>query len=496
MNVRGFTTELRRDATDPLHLQIQRGIRLAIARGDLRPLDPLPPVKSLAAQLGVNRLTVLKALSSLRGCGAIVGRRGRGYTVADNPLQRLMGTSEWRPSKRYKPLMLDAGHAHAEARWSEAALVPPQPSELISFAAGAPATDFFPVAELKRLTAKMFGKTDPRSFGYARPEGMPELREQLVARFQRRGVDLNGLELLITSGAQQALDLLARSIQRRSGIVLTESPTYFGGLAAFERGGFAVEGSPLDAGGINVDALDGRLRRRTYDLLYVIPAFHNPTGLTTGEARRQELLRLAVARDLLVVEDDAFGEMRFTGKPARSLLELRGAAKVLQIGSFSKSLMPGLRIGWVLGPPEIIGPLKALKATDDTCSSTISQMIAAHYLASGAYDRHLRRIRRAYRGRCTAMVSAIRRYFPERVRHTVPKGGIHVWAVLPEHLNAVNLLPLAMRAGADYLPGPIFFPAGRSGTNCLRLNFSTHGAEQIDRGMQILGELFRRALTT
>lgn len=138
--------------------------------------------------------------------------------------------------------------------------------------------------------------------------------------------------------------------------------------------------------------------------------------------------------------------------------------------------------------------MKALKAEDDICSSTLSQLLVAHYLASGVYDRHLRKIRREYRKRCKAMVTAISRYFPVEVRHTVPKGGLYLWVELPERVNAVNLLLLARRAGVDYMAGPLFFPGGRRGTNCLRLNFSLHGAEEIDRGMQILGELFHRAL--
>ena len=497
MAERVLNIEIDRNTKEAVHLQIQRGIKLAISTGALRPMEQLPLVRSLAFELGVNRLTVLKALSCLKKSGVIIGRRGRGYTVADNPLQKLKGASEWRPSIRLKPLLSDeieralAGKAEGPF---EALSQVNQPIGCLSFAASAPSPEFYPKAELKRLTAKAIGACDRSSFGYVRPEGLPELQERLRERLQRRGMDLTGQELLITSGAQQALDLLVRSVPRRSGIVLTESPTYFGGLATFERGGFALQGIPLDGSGINVDALESRLPQAAYDLLYIIPTFHNPTGLTTGEARRQELLRLATAHNLLVVEDDPFSEIRFIGKPASSLLQLRGDAKVLQIGSFSKSLMPGLRVGWALGPPEVIAPMKTVKATDDICSSTISQLLVARFLASGAYDRHLRKIRREYRKRSKVMVMGIKRHFPAEARHTVPKGGLHLWDVLPERVNAVNLLPLARRAGVAYLPGPAFFPGGRRGTNCLRLNFSTYGVEEIDRGMQILGELFHGAL--
>jgi len=471
---------------------------MAISTGALRPMEQLPLVRSLASDLGVNRLTVLKALSALKQSGVIIGRRGRGYTVADNPLQKLKGASQWRPSNRLKPLLhgdeIERVPAGRGEGLSEALDQVNQPIRCLSFAAGAPAPELYPQTELKRLSAKAIGACDRSSFGYVGPEGLPELRERLRERFQGRGMDLTGQELLITSGAQQALDLLVRSVPRRSGTVLTESPTYFGGLAAFGRGGFAVQGIPLDGSGINVDALESRLRQTACDLLYIIPTFHNPTGLTTGEARRLELLRLAATHNLLVVEDDPFSEIRFTGKPARPLLQLRGDAKVLQIGSFSKSLMPGLRVGWALGPPEVIAPMKAVKATDDICSSTLSQLVVARFLESGAYDRHLRKIRREYRTRSKAMVAGIMRHFPAEARHTVPKGGFHLWVVLPERVNAVNLLPLARQAGAAYMPGPPFFPGGRRGTNCLRLNFSTYGAEEIDRGVHMLGELFQRTL--
>lgn len=498
MDGQRLNIEIRRDTKEPVHLQIQRGLRLALSTGTLRPMDQLPPVRLLAAQLGVNRLTVLKALSALRRCGAIIGRRGRGYTVADNPLQKLKGTSEWPPSRRLNPLLLGDDIEPARAGKAETSFealsAVNQPGGFLSFAAGSPAPEFYPRAQLKGLAGRAIGASRPWSFGYAAPEGLPELRERLLERLQLRGIDLTGQELLITSGAQQALDLLARSVPRRWGIVLTESPTYFGGLAAFERSGFAVQGIPLDGNGVNVDALERRLQRTAYDLLYLIPTFHNPTGLTTGEGRRQELLQLATSHHLLVVEDDPFSEIRFTGKPVRSLMQLRGATKMLQIGSFSKSLMPALRLGWALGPPEVIGPMKALKAADDICSSTLSQLLVAHCLASGVYDRHLRKIRREYRKRCKTLVAAISRHFPVEVRHTVPKGGLYLWVELPERVNAVNLLLLARRAGVDYMAGPLFFPGGRRGTNCLRLNFSLHGVGEIDRGMQILGELFNRAL--
>jgi DNA-binding transcriptional MocR family regulator len=230
---------------------------------------------------------------------------------------------------------------------------------------------------------------------------------------------------------------------------------------------------PVDRNGMNTERLASLLQKGDAKLLFTVPTFHNPTGLTFGRIRREKILALTRTFGVPVVEDDTYGDLRFIGSPIPSCRSLPGADHVIQLGSFSKSLAAGLRLGYLIAPSWVLERLAPVQDVHGIAVPTLSQAVVGHILASGGYRRHLFRLRKALRERRDAMLEAVHASFPRDAEVTEPKGGMHLWVVLPEDISAIELLRSAMANGLGFAPGPLFFPDGR-GTNCLRLNFSTH----------------------
>jgi len=359
---------------------------------------------------------------------------------------------------------------------------------IISLAGGLPSADTFPVAELKRACADVLEQAPREALQYAASEGFGPLREWVAAELRAQGLAADAAQVLITSGSQQGLDLVAKVLLDPGSAVAVESPTYLGALQAFapyEPVFAALEG---DDEGPLPSAL---AQQRNARFAYLLPNFQNPTGRCLGAARREALVDAARAAGLPVVEDNPYGELWYDSPPPPPLAARLGEQAVV-LGSFSKVLAPGLRLGYLLAPPALFNKLLQAKQATDLHTPTFNQRLVHTVLASGMLPAQVAATRERYRAQRDAMAAALAAHMPAGVRWQVPAGGMFFWLTLPEGLDATALLPRAVAAGVAFVPGSTFFPQGGH-ANTLRLSFVTVPPARIAEGIAALGGVLRAA---
>jgi len=376
--------------------------------------------------------------------------------------------------------------------------------EMISFAGGLPAPEAFPVAEIAAATARVLAEHGALALQYGTTEGYRPLREMIVRHMDRYGIAVGPDNVLVTSGSQQALDLIGRLFLNPGDHVLTEAPTYVGAIQAFGSYQAHCLTVPIDDDGLRLDLLEHGLRAGP-KFLYVLPNFQNPAGVTLSLERRRRLVELARHYGTPIVEDDPYGQLRYEGEHLPPLVtidaDLHGCAHgeggfrggVLYLGTLSKTLAPGLRLGWVVAPEEVISRLAVAKQAVDLHTGTFVQMLAWETARGGFLDRHVRRLRTVYGARRDAMLDALARHFPREVRWTTPLGGLFLWVTLPAPLRAEALLADALAEKVAFVPGTAFYPDG-GGDSCFRLNFSYCRPELIEEGIRRLGAVVARRL--
>ena len=364
---------------------------------------------------------------------------------------------------------------------------------LISFAGGVPSPATFPSEQLAEIAARLIREQGDRVLQYGTTKGNARLADLVTARLHRRGIGWASPEgTLITSGSQQGLDLVARVLVDPGDIVFVELPSYIGGLASFWAAGAELRGVRLERDGIDLASLEhevstARSEGRTARVLYTIPTFQNPSGITATARSRAELVELAERLNLTIIEDDPYGEVYFDAEapPASPIASLAPSDRVIYCGSLSKVLCPGLRTAWTVADPRLTKRLELAKEAADLCSSSLDQAIAAEALADGLVDDRLPEIRAFYAARCGAMLDALGESAPQGFSWTEPTGGLFVWVDLPEGIDATACLERAVDAGVAYVPGAPFFVDGRR-ENSLRLAFSKEDPDAIKRGISTL----------
>ncbi|XUW93124.1 PLP-dependent aminotransferase family protein [Burkholderia sp. M6-3] len=368
---------------------------------------------------------------------------------------------------------------------------------MISFAGGYPASDLFDVDGLQEAEARAY--QDPNScLQYGPTDGLPRLKHELIELMARRGVPCALNEMLVTTGSQQGLDLLLRVLVSPGEVVFTEQPAYPATLQALKLQQARIVTVPVDAHGLDVDHLAALLASGTVarpKLLYTVPTFANPTGATITRERRIALLKLAVQYKFLIVEDDPYGDLRFSGAAVPSIISLAAEVEgsrdwVVHFASLSKIVAPGLRVGWTIAPAEITRRCVIAKQTVDLCSAPWTQAIAAEYLANGALERHLPRITEMYGRKCEALCEALRSQFGNTLQFHRPEGGMFVWARI-EGIDASELLQRAIDNKVMFVPGKAFF-ADRIDPASLRLSFAAPGIADIEEGAKRLRRAYER----
>lgn len=365
--------------------------------------------------------------------------------------------------------------------------------DILSFAGGLPAPELFPVEAIARAHAEIFSTCGEAALQYSTTEGYGPLREWIRNRMVQRGLSLESDQVLITSGSQQGIDLVAKVLLDPGDTVAVENPSYLAALQAF--GGYQVRFAPVpgDDQGMDVDALEEVILRQKPKLIYVVPEFNNPKGTSLARERRTKLVQLAQRHRIPILEDDPYGEIRFRGESPRPLAALDREGTVIYLSTFSKTLAPGMRIGWIAMPRSLIRPLTIAKQATDLHTSTLSQRATAHLLQTFDLDGHLARIREVYGARREAMLRALETELPEGTRWTRPEGGLFIWVRLPDGLDAQQLLPRALDQKVAFVPGSAFF-AENPQREFMRLNFSNRPEPLIAEGMARLGRVVKDAM--
>jgi 2-aminoadipate transaminase len=374
-------------------------------------------------------------------------------------------------------------------------------ADIISFAGGLPAPDVFPVNEFKEACIAVLDKSSTLALQYGATEGIYPLREMITRHALRYGIQITPENVMITSGSQQALDLIGKIFINRGDRILVESPTYLGALQAWNAYGAEYIAIPSDDNGMITDELEKALRCGP-KFIYVLPNFQNPTGATMSLDRRKKLVELADRYGVPIIEDDPYGQLRFEGEhlPAVEVLDSRTRAangcysgNVIYLSTFSKLLAPGLRLAWVVAPPEVIFKMVQAKQGADLHTSTFNQMMAYEVAHKGFLDKHVITIRQTYQERRDVMLDALTEHMPEGVHWTHPQGGLFLWATLPESIDTAELLLSAVKEKVAFVPGGSFHPCG-GGTNTMRLNFSYSKPELINEGIARLGRVIKHEL--
>lgn len=371
---------------------------------------------------------------------------------------------------------------------------------MISFAGGLPAPETFPVDDLKEIVLEILEKDGADSLQYGTTEGDPLLRKILVERHNRQGLKINIENLIITTGSQQAIDLIARIFIDPGDYIICGLPSYLGGLNAFLVYGAKLKGITLDENGINTDELEETIMKlkqlgRKVKFIYDIPDFQNPAGITLPESRRIKIIEIAEKYDLLVVEDSPYRELRFEGEPQKLMHQLDTTGRVITLCTFSKIFSPGFRVGWVIGNPEIMEKIAMAKQTADLCTSPFNQKIIARYIEKGLLDKNLSKTIDLYRERRTLMIKCLKKYMPEEVKWTEPQGGLFLFVTLPSHIDADILFKKAIEKNVAFVAGSTFFCNG-SGHNTMRINFSYSNNSDIESGVQRLAQVLIDELKT
>lgn len=366
--------------------------------------------------------------------------------------------------------------------------------EIISLAGGMPAPELFPIREFQEACEYVLRESGPQSLQYGLTEGYPPLQRFLSSKMHKYGVPALEENILIVNGSQQALDLIGKVFINPGDTVLTDRPTYLGAIQAWSAYEARFVTVPLDDDGAQVDRMEEVLKREPVKFIYSMPNFHNPTGVTLSLERRRKLVDLAARHGVFIVEDDPYGELRFEGEDVTPIVVLH-KENTVYLSTFSKTLAPGIRLGWIVAPSKITAKMVQAKQGADLHTSTFVQMIANDICQRGFLRQHVRRVRDTYRERCSVMLAALDKYFPPTVRWTRPEGGLFLWVILPDCADCMDLLAAAIEEQVAFIPGTAFYPDGTSGKHTLRLTFATASPEMIEEGIRRLGKALERQLS-
>lgn len=479
-----FGRDWRPDSASPLPLyeQIRRHIRDRVAQGDWPPGLQLPSQRDLAQEWQINRSTVIEALEELKAEGILEARKGSGVRVANNTWALFAagaGTS-W---NRY----IDKGlHTPNQPTIQAINRYEFQPG-IIRLGTGELTPDLYP-SEMVRQVLRQTADRIP-DLNYLEGKGLPALREIICQRAQALGINATPSQVLITTGALQALQLISMGITPQGSTILVEQPSYLQSLKIFQSAGMQMKGLPMDSSGLRLGSLKRAIRPAETPFLYTIPTYHNPTGITMPVERRQALLALCRAERIPLVEDDIYRDLWLDTLPPPPIKAMDTFGNVIYLGSVSKSLAPGLRIGWVIGSEAVIERLADIKMQTDYGSSSLSQWALAEWLGSGLYDTHLITVRQALRERREAALAALSRYFSDLAVWDRPSGGFYIWLRLNRKIPLQPLFDQALKRNVLLNPGYLYEEETSSN---LRLSYAYASPEELEAGLRILAALIRQ----
>ncbi|KAF5071914.1 2-aminoadipate transaminase [anaerobic digester metagenome] len=361
--------------------------------------------------------------------------------------------------------------------------------DMISFAGGLPNPQSFPVEAIKDATSRVLTEDGEKVLQYSTTEGYRPLRELIAHRYKKQGLQVEVDDILITNGSQQCLDLVGKVFLDRDDGVVMERPTYLAAIQAFGLYEPQFHSVPLLDDGVDTEALEKILKEEEIKLFYSVTSFQNPTGITYSRDKRREVAEILTKHNTILVEDNPYGEIRFMGEdipPIKSMIP-----DSILFGTFSKIVSPGMRMGWIVAPPEVMEKLVTAKQASDLHSNYFTQRVVYQYLQDNNVDNHIQNIRKLYKSQRDQMVQSIREYLPEGVKHTAPEGGMFLWVTLPEGMSSMDLFKLAIKEKVAFVPGETFYTENPE-TDTMRLNFSNCCEEEIIEGMKRLGTAIQK----
>ena len=491
--------QLQAESHIPLYVQLRDQLRALVHAGELRPGDRIPASRELAQHLGVHRTTVANAYAELESEGLIEGHVGRGTFIRANarPLQIAPppslvpgGTIRW------ESLFADEHGDDALDR-----LIRTTPPSGISFVVARPPEEHFPLAEMRHCCNVVMRREGVRILQYGATDGYPPLRKALLELLRSEGMQVREENLLITDGCQQALDLICKVFLRPGDAVVLENPTYPGTIAVLASARARCLGVPVrtETGpgatpGLDLDALEQTLAANRVKLMFLMPDFHNPTGLSMTLEARRKLLEIASKHQVPIIEDHIYARLLARGDRLPSLKQMDRANVVVQTDSFSKVAFPGLRVGWVVAPANVIDRLRVVKQSTDLHTDQLSQAVMAEFTRRGLLLRQVALVRKLCASRLAAVEDALVRHMPSDTRWTHPNGGMSIWLELPPGFDANELLVRARERGVVFAPGRYFYVQSPQ-PNTLRLGFAELEERQIARGVAMLGDILRSELS-
>ena len=486
--------KIDRKKPEPLYRQIIAGISALADNGTLKTGSPLPSSRRLAAQLGVDRTTVTEAYAELQAMGYVHSHPGS-YTFVQARRGEAPGTSGQKPAIDWRRLVRPEAEAVYRIFKGPSPEAPagakPRP-DAISLAELDPDPRLFPLAQIHRTFSRTLWSHAAEPFEYGSYQGYGPLRDHLARRMRLHGIAATGDEILVTNGAQQALDLIIRLLARPRSKVIIEAPTYALVIPLLRANGAGLVSIPMRDDGMDLDRLEKTLDKEKAAFVYTMPNFQNPTGITTGHDHRKRLLGLCRARGVPLVEDGFEEDMKYYGKVDLPIKSMDEGNIVVYVGTFSKALFPGLRVGWIAADGEFVRRLTAIKRYADLTSNHLAQVFMYHFCEEGHYDKQLRRLHRVYRKRLALTLQMMKETFPDSVTWTEPPGGYTLWVRLPERLTKPELDSFLRPYGVIVSAGQNYF-AGAAASEYFRLCIARTDEKEIRKGITRLGmALWRR----
>ncbi|MBL7847494.1 MAG: PLP-dependent aminotransferase family protein [Cyclobacteriaceae bacterium] len=469
--------------SDHLYQSVADRIEQLIEKRALKVGDKLLSVRSLSKEQGISLSTAFQAYYHLESKGLVEARPQSGYYVKFSPSHTLDVPLCCDPAEKAVPVTIDEmiSSVYNDLR----------SDKLLNFALGAPAPDLLPAAKLNKAVAQVLRTAPDSCLNYEHVQGNVELRKQIARQSFNWGGTLGGDDIVVTAGCMEALSLTLKAITRPGDAVAIESPTYFGIFQVMESLGLKVVEIPTDpVSGIDLDQLERAIRRFSIKACLFVCNFNNPIGSCLPEEKKKQLVELLTRKNIPLIEDDIYGELYFGKTRPRTCKVYDTEGLVIQCGSFSKSLAPGYRIGWVI-PGRYKDQIIRLKRMNNVSTNTLAQSAIALFLANGRYELHLRHLRRALHTQSLRYTEAISRYFPEDTRMTRPQGGFALWLELGRGTDTYLLHKKALKHGIGIAPGQIFSSQGKF-RNCFRLSFGLPWSSRVDHGLKTLGELARK----
>lgn len=455
-------------------------IKEKISKGEWAIGSQIPSQRHLARMFGVNRSTVIIALEELMADGLIEGRAGKG-TVVTNNTWTLMGdhlSTNWNGNvtqgihKASVSTVQEINEAESDNRF-------------IQLSKGELSPELFPLEEMQDIVQQVSKQLTP--FGYEEPKGNIKLREAISNYLKERGFHVSPSSILVVSGALQALYLISIGLLKQKSTVFLEKPSYLYSLSVFQSAGMDMEGLPMDNKGVKVDSIF-QTKETGRNILYTIPSFHNPTGILMEESRREELMEYCIREQIPVIEDDVYRDLWMDNEPPKPLKAKDRHGNVLYIGSLSKTLSPGLRIGWIVGPESVIDRLADLKMQLDYGSSTLSQLTAEKWLSSCSYEHHLENVRKQLMIRRQTTLDALEKYLDSFATWNIPKGGFFIWVKIKPAFKVKKLFEKALSKGILINPGSIY---SEQAGQFIRLSYGFASLDEMEKGIFQLSEIIK-----